>query len=102
MSTENELLNNVLKNVALQPIEMNIQPLQNALKKIIDDNKFLFNDDEELTKKVILKACFEGDMSENKIDMDYLIQSISEETKNEIYERALPRIMELLKVDDLR
>ena len=79
-----------------------ITPIRNAIDKLAEDFKFLFEHDKEMTKTVLIKACFDVNLEENQIDTEYFIASIPETTKNMIYEKAIPKIMELFKVDDLR
>lgn len=102
MDFNQELSDKVLQEVVLQPIGNTVIPLQNAIHTLINDYKFLFNDDYEVTKRVLLDSCFRVDLTSNALDVELLLSSISDETKDNISKKVLPQLLELITLDKLK
>lgn len=81
--SDSVLLEEILKQVVLEPIRESVIPLQNSIHSLIKDMKFLFKDDEGETKKVLLENCFDENLegNQNTIPLRNTINKLSKDFK---------------------
>lgn len=93
----------IMEKVAIGPLKDQMQLCQNGLMKIIKDYSFLFGNDIEKTREVLLATFFtdikDGDFIFNK---EEFLAAVPKETKEAMFEKVFVKFLENADVDALK